>query len=119
MSRVKRGSTLRNKHKKLLKETKGFRGAPNRLAAIAERAFINAETSAYRDRRNKKRTIKRLWIIRINAAVRQLGLRYSTFIDLLHKADFPMNRKQLADLAMHDFPAFKQLVEQIKIKAAV
>lgn len=114
MARVKRGSATKKKHKKLLSYTKGFRGKPSKLAAIAERAWFNAGTSAYADRRKKKGQFRRLWIVRINAAVRQLGMRYSTFMDLLSKKGLDLNRKTLADLAYTNFAAFEKLVNEVK-----
>jgi len=114
MARVKRGNVARQRRKKLLKAVKGFRGAQRRLFTVADRAFVKAGKYAYRDRRNKKRGFRQLWIIRINAAARQLGIRYSTLINRLKVKDIDLDRKQLADLATNHFEAFKQLVESVK-----
>ncbi|MDJ0625403.1 MAG: 50S ribosomal protein L20 [Candidatus Caenarcaniphilales bacterium] len=114
MARVKRGNVARKRRKKILKATKGFRGAQNRLFTTADRAFTKAGKNAYRDRRNKKRDFRALWIVRINAGARQLGIRYSALIDLLKKNEVDLDRKQLADLAMNNFEAFKNLVEGLK-----
>ncbi|MDX1918247.1 MAG: 50S ribosomal protein L20 [Candidatus Caenarcaniphilales bacterium] len=117
MARVKRGNVARKRRAKILKATSGFRGAQHRIFTTADRAFVKAGKHAFRDRRNRKRDFRRLWIVRINAAVRNLGLRYSTFINLLEKSQITLDRKQLADLAVKDFTAFSQLVE--KVRAAV
>ena len=114
MARVKRGNVARERRKKTLKATKGFRGAQSRLFTVADRAFVHAGKYAYRDRRNKKRDFRSLWIIRINAAARQLGIRYSVLMDMFKKANVDLDRKQLADLAMNNFDAFKNLVDGIK-----
>lgn len=114
MARVKRGNVARQKRKKLLKATKGFRGAPNRLQAIAERAWINAGKSAYKDRRKRRRDMRRLWITRINAAARDNGLRYSEFMNLLKVSEVTLDRKQLAELAFNHPQAFTNLVNKVK-----
>lgn len=114
MARVKRGNVARERRKKTLKATKGFRGAQSRIFTIADRAFVKAGKHAYRDRRNKKRDFRSLWIVRINAAARQLGIRYSQLMDMFKKANIDLDRKQLSDLAMNNFEAFKNLVEGIK-----
>ena len=106
MARVKRGNVAKNKRAKILKATKGFRGAPNRLQSTAEKAWLNAERSAYRDRRKRRRNFRALWIIRINAAVREHGIRYSTFMNLLKKAEIDLDRKQLSELAFNNPEAF-------------
>ena len=116
MARVKRGNVAKNKRKKLLGYTKGFRGASNRIHTIAERAFLKAGRYAYADRRIRRRFFRQLWIIRINAAVRQLGMRYSTFINMLNKSDVQLDRKSLAELAMNDPQAFKAVFEHITKK---
>ena len=114
MSRVKRGNVARERRKKTLKATKGYRGAPRRLFTIADRAFVKAGKHAYTDRRKIKRDMRKLWIIRINAAARMLGIRYSTLINMLNHNNIEMDRKQLADLAMNHFEAFENLVKGLK-----
>lgn len=114
MARVKRGNVARQRRKKLLKAVKGFRGAQSRLFTVADRALTKAGKYAYRDRRNKKRDFRKLWIIRINAATRQLGVRYSTFINQLKVKGIDLDRKQLADLASNHFDSFKKLVESVQ-----
>ncbi|HEY9885851.1 MAG TPA: 50S ribosomal protein L20 [Vampirovibrionales bacterium] len=113
MARVKRGNVARKRRKKVLKATKGFRGAQRRLFSIADRAFTKAGKHAYRDRKKNKRNFRQLWIVRINAGARLLGLRYSTLMSLLKKHEIDIDRKQLADLAMNHFEAFENLVSQI------
>ena len=114
MARVKRGNVARNKRKKILDSNKGYRGAPNRLACSAgEKAYIRAGVAAYRDRRVRRRNFRRLWILRINAASRNNGLRYSELMKLLKDMNLDINRKQLAELANHEV-AFAQLVEKAK-----
>lgn len=114
MSRVKRGNVARKRRAGLLKAVKGFRGAQKRLFTVADRAFIKAGKYAYRDRRNRKRDFRSLWIVRINAAVRQLGIRYSEFVDLLKRNEVTLDRKQLADLAFDNFEAFSNLVNNLR-----
>jgi large subunit ribosomal protein L20 len=116
MARVKRGNVARQRRKGLLKQVKGFRGAQKRLFTVADRAFVKAGKNAYRDRRNRKRDFRSLWIVRINAAVREHGLRYSEFINLLAKNSIELDRKQLAELAYSNPEAFKNLIEQVKAK---
>ncbi|MEO6025199.1 MAG: 50S ribosomal protein L20 [Burkholderiales bacterium] len=114
MPRVKRGVTARARHKKVLKLSKGFRGRRNNVYRIAKEAVMRAGQYAYRDRRNRKRDFRRLWIARINAAARQAGMKYSTFMNGLKKAAIEIDRKVLADIAVFDQTAFNQLVEQAK-----
>jgi large subunit ribosomal protein L20 len=114
MARVKRGVTARARHKKILKAAKGYRGARSRVFRAAVQAVTKAGQYAYRDRKQKKRDFRALWIVRINAATRASGLSYSRFIAGLSKADIVLNRKILADLAVTDKPAFAQLVEKAK-----
>lgn len=114
MARVKRGNVAKNKRKVIFARTKGFRGAPNRLAAIAERAWYNAGRSAYADRRKRRRDFRRLWITRINAATRNLGVRYSVFMNLLKKANIELDRKQLSEMAIHHPEAFANLVKKVQ-----
>lgn len=116
MARVKRGNVLRKRHKKILKLAKSFKGARSRLFVVANQAVMKALKFQYRDRRNKKRSFRRLWITRINAAVRQHGLSYSRFINALLKANVTVNRKILADIAVKDPAAFKKVVDIAKEK---
>lgn len=111
MARVKRGNVLRKRHKKILKMAKGFKGSRSRVFVVANQAVMKALKFQYRDRRNKKRMLRRLWIVRINAAARQHGLSYSRFINTLKKAKITVNRKILADIAVRDPAAFKKVVE--------
>src|SRR5512139_3908543 len=114
MARVKRGVTARARHKKILKQAKGYYGARSRVYKTAKQAVIKAGQYAYRDRRQRKRQFRALWIIRINAAAREHGLSYSLFIAGLKKAAIEVDRKVLADLAMHQKAAFGALAEQAK-----
>ena len=116
MARVKRGNVLRKRHKKILKMAKGFIGARSRLFVVANQAVMKALKYQYRDRRNKKRNFRRLWITRINAAARQNGMSYSRFINAILKANIGLNRKMLADLAVKDAVAFSRIVELAKEK---
>ena len=114
MSRVKGANTTRARHKRILKQAKGYFGAKSRLFRFANQAVMKSLVYAYRDRRNKKRTFRRLWISRINAATRINGMSYSRFMNALKKANINLNRKVLADMAVMDAPAFAQLVEKVK-----
>ena len=114
MARVKRGVVARARHKKVLKQAKGYYGARSRVYRVAVQAVTKAGQYAYRDRRNKKRTFRQLWIARINAASRQNGLSYSRFINGLKKASVEIDRKILADIAVHDKNAFSALVDAAK-----
>jgi large subunit ribosomal protein L20 len=114
MPRVKRGVTAHAAHKKVIKRAKGFRGRRGNVFRIANEAVMRAGQYAYRDRRRKKRDFRSLWIIRINAAVRELGLSYSVFMNGLKKAQIEVDRKVLADLAVTDKPAFAQFVEKAR-----
>ena len=118
MPRVKRGVTARARHKKVLALAKGYRGRRGNVYRIAKQAGMKAGQYAYRDRRNKKRVFRRLWIARINAATRALGLTYSQFINGLNKAGLGLDRKVLSDIAIHDEAAFARIVEQVKAKLA-
>ncbi|NNM59752.1 MAG: 50S ribosomal protein L20 [Legionellales bacterium] len=118
MSRVKRGVTARARHKKILVQAKGYRGARSRTYRSAKQAVIKAGQYAYRDRRQRKRQFRALWIARINAGVRSLGLTYSQFMHGLKKAAIEIDRKVLADLAVHDKPAFEAIVEQARTQIA-
>jgi large subunit ribosomal protein L20 len=112
MARVKRGVTTHARHKKVLKLSKGFRGRSSKCFRIAIQRLEKSWQYAYRDRRNKKRDFRALWIQRINAAARANGLPYSRFINGLLKAGISIDRKVMADLAVHQPDAFKSLVEQ-------
>lgn len=112
MPRVKRGVTARARHKKVMKQAKGYYGARSRVYRVAKQAVIKALQYAYRDRRQRKRQFRALWIARINAASRQHGLSYSRFISGLKKANIELDRKVLADLAVFDKQAFAKLAEQ-------
>lgn len=114
MARVKRGVVARARHKKVLKQAKGYYGARSRVYRVAYQAVTKAAQYAYRDRRVKKRTFRQLWIVRINAAARQSGLSYSRFINGLKKASVEIDRKILADIAVHDQKGFAALVEKAK-----
>lgn len=114
MSRVKRGVIAHARHKKVLKRAKGYRGARSRVYRVAHQAVIKAGQYAYRDRRQRKRQFRALWITRINAAARLHDLSYSRFMDGLHKAGIEVDRKVLADIAVHNPDAFASLAEQAK-----
>jgi large subunit ribosomal protein L20 len=114
MARVKRGVTSHAKHKKTLKAAKGFYGRRKNTIRAAKAAVDRANQYAYRDRKAKKRTFRALWIQRINAAVRENGLTYGRFIDGLGKAGVAVDRKVLADIAMHEPAAFKLLVDKAR-----
>ena len=116
MARVKRGVVARARHKKVLKQAKGYYGARRKVFRVAKQAVTKAGQYAYRDRRQRKRLFRRLWIVRINAAARQFGLSYSRFMDGLNKAGIEVDRKVLADLAVHDIAAFGVLAEKAKAK---
>jgi large subunit ribosomal protein L20 len=109
MPRVKRGVTARARHKKVLKQAKGYYGARSRIYRVAKQAVIKAGQYAYRDRRQRKRQFRALWIVRINAAAREFGLSYSRFMNGLKKASVEIDRKVLADLAVRDKEAFAEL----------
>jgi len=114
MPRVKRGVTARARHKKVLALAKGFRGRRKNVFRIAKQAVMKAGQYAYRDRRAKKREFRRLWIARINAGSRALGLTYSKFIAGIKKASIDIDRKVLADMAVNDPAAFASIVEKAK-----
>ena len=118
MPRVKRGVTARARHKKVLEKSKGFRGRRGNVYRVAKQAVMKAGQYAYRDRRQKKRQFRSLWIARINAAVRELGMSYSTFMSGLRRANIEIDRKVLADLAVLDKPAFAKIAGQIKASLA-
>ena len=114
MARVKRGTIARARHKKVLKQAKGYYGARSKVYRVAKQAVIKAGQYAYRDRRQKKRQFRSLWIVRINAAARENGMSYSRLMDGLNKAGVEVDRKMLADIAIHDKPAFAALADQAK-----
>ncbi len=114
MPRVKRGVVARASHKKVLQQAKGFRGRRKSVFRIANEAVMRAGQYAYRDRRNKKRVFRSLWIARINAAVREHGMTYSVFMNGLKKAEIAVDRKVLADIAVLDKPAFSKFVEKAR-----
>ena len=114
MARVKRGVVAKARHKKVLKKAKGYYGARSKIYRVAKQAVIKAGQYAYRDRRQRKRQFRALWITRINAAARLNGLSYSRFINGLSRAGVEVDRKILADIAVHDADAFTALAEQAK-----
>ncbi len=118
MPRAKTGVVRRKRHKKILKRAKGFWGLRSKSVRTAKQTLLNAADYEYRDRRDKKAQFRRLWIARINAAVRQEGLSYSVFMDGLRKSGVEINRKVLADIAVQEPAAFKKLVETAKAAQA-
>jgi large subunit ribosomal protein L20 len=114
MARVKRGVTAHAKHKKVLKQAKGFQGRRKNTIRIAKQAVEKSMQYAYRDRKNRKRTFRALWIQRLNAAVREHGLTYSRFIDGLNKAGVELDRKALSEIAIHEPAAFAAYVDKAK-----
>jgi len=113
MPRVKHGVTARARHKKVLKKAKGYYGARSRVYRAAKQAVIKAGQYAYQGRKQRKRQFRSLWVIRINAAVRPYGLSYSKFIAGLKKANIEIDRKILADIAVHDKKAFASIIAKI------
>jgi large subunit ribosomal protein L20 len=118
MPRVKRGVTAHARHKKVLKQAKGYYGARRKVFRVAKQAVIKAGQYAYRDRRQKKRQFRSLWIARINAEARNNGISYSRMMNGLNKAGIEVDRKMLADLAIHDKAAFGALAEKAKAALA-
>jgi large subunit ribosomal protein L20 len=118
MPRVKRGVTAHAKHKKILKQAKGYRGARSRVFRVAKQAVIKAGQYAYRDRRQRKRDFRRLWIVRINAAARECGITYGRMIHGLQKAGIEVDRKILADLAVFNKDAFAAIADKAKAALA-
>ena len=114
MARVKRGVQAKARHKKVLKQAKGYRGARSRTYKVAKQAVMRAGQYAYRDRRVKKRVFRSLWIVRINAAARENGLTYSKLIAGLKKASIELDRKTLANIAVNDKEAFTKIAEEAK-----
>lgn len=117
MPRVKRGFKARQRRKKILKAAKGFRGGQSRIFKTANIAVSRAGVYAYRDRRNRKRDFRKLWIVRINAAAREKGMTYSGLIDGLKKAGIDLDRKILADMAVHDPAAFSHVANMVKFSS--
>jgi large subunit ribosomal protein L20 len=113
MARVKRGMMARKRHTKLLLQAKGYQGSRSRRYAVAKQSVMKALSYAFRDRRARKRDFRRLWIVRINAAARMCGLSYSRLMHGLKNAGILIDRKMLADLAVRDMDAFRQIVAQI------
>lgn len=119
MPRVKRGVTAKARHKKILKQAKGYYGARSRVFRVAKQAVIKAGQYAYRDRRCRKREFRSLWIVRINAAARAIGLSYSCLMNGLKRAEIEIDRKVLADLAVHDLATFNVIAEKARTALAV
>ncbi|MDG6778413.1 50S ribosomal protein L20 [Thiomicrorhabdus sp. zzn3] len=118
MARVKRGVIARRRHNKVLKQAKGYYGARRKVFRVAKQAVIKAGQYAYRDRRQRKRQFRRLWIARINAAARMNGMTYSRLIDGMNKAGIAVDRKVLSDIAIHDAAAFTAIAEKAKAALA-
>ena len=118
MARVKRGVTAHARHKKLLKLAKGYYGARRKVYRVAKQAVTKAAQYAYIGRKQRKRQFRSLWIVRINAAARMNGLSYSRFMNGLLKAGIKLDRKALADIAVHDIAAFGKIAEQAKLALA-
>ena len=118
MARVKRGVQAKARHKKVLKQAKGYRGARSRTYKVAKQAVMRAGQYAYRDRRVKKRVFRSLWIVRINADARENGLTYSKLIAGLKKASIDLDRKTLANIAVNDKEAFSKIAEEAKSQLA-
>ena len=118
MSRVKRSVHARKKRRATLERTKGYRGQAHSSYKLAKEALLKADSYAYRDRRNKKRDFRRLWIVRINAAARQEGLSYSQFMHGLKEAGIELDRKSLADIAVRDPETFRRFAEKAREGAA-
>ena len=114
MPRVKRGVTARARHKKVIAQAKGYQGRRKNVYRVAKQAVIRAGATAYRDRRQRKRQFRALWIARINAAARECGLSYSRLINGLNKAGIEVDRKVLADIAVFDKAAFTEIAEKAK-----
>ena len=118
MPRVKRGVQAHRRHKQILKQAKGYYGARSRVYRVAKQAVIKAGQYAYRDRKQRKRQFRSLWIVRVNAAVRQHDISYSAFMNGLKKAEIDIDRKVLAELAVFNKDAFSALVEKAKTALA-
>ena len=118
MTRTTKGAARNKAKRRLYKRAKGYRGGRGNLLRTVKETLVRAEVYAYRDRRVRKRNFRRLWIIRINAAVRQHGLRYSEFINGMNKASIELDRKMLSEIAIHDPAGFEVIVEQVKTALA-
>jgi large subunit ribosomal protein L20 len=118
MPRIKRGVMARARHKEILSKAKGYRGARSRVLRVAKQAVTKAGQYAYRDRRQRKRQFRALWIVRINAGARENGMSYSRLMNGLKRANIEIDRKVLADMAIFDKAAFTQLAEQAKASLA-
>lgn len=114
MARVKRGVTARKRHKKVLKKARGYYGARSRTFRVARQAVFKAGQYAYRDRKQRKRQLRALWIVRINAAARMCGLSYSRLISGLKKSNIEIDRKMLSELAVFDMPAFEKIADMAR-----
>ena len=114
MPRTTRGVTAHRRHRRIISRAKGFRGRRKNVFRVARQALMKADQYAYRDRRDRKRQMRSLWIVRVNAAARQAGLTYRTFMHGLARAKLPIDRKMLADIALHNPRAFAKLAEQAK-----
>ena len=112
--RTVKGAARRKAKRRLIRKAKGYRGGRNNLLRTVKESLLRSGAYAYRDRRVRKREFRRLWILRINAAVRERGLRYSEFVHGLDKAGIALDRKMLSEMAIHDPPAFDQVVEEVK-----
>ena len=115
MSRVKSGVVTRARHKKVVKLAKGYFGKKSKLFKVANQAVMKSLSYAYRDRKNRKREFRKLWVTRINAAARLNGMSYSKFMNALKVANIDLNRKMLADMAVNDAEGFAKLVEKVKV----
>lgn len=116
--RTRKGAARRQATKKLLKRASGFVGARRKLLRTAKETLVRAGVFAYRDRRVKRREFRSLWIVRISAACKEHGLRYSQFINGLNKAKIELNRKQLSEMAIHDPAGFQAVIDQVKAALA-
>lgn len=114
MPRIKRGTQARKRHKKILKKAKGYYGARSRIYRVAKQAVIKAAQYSYRDRRQRKRQFRRIWILRINATARKFDLSYNKFIFLLKSNNIKINRKLLAYFAINDLNIFKSIIDSVK-----
>ncbi|MEE2769497.1 MAG: 50S ribosomal protein L20 [Pseudomonadota bacterium] len=118
MTRARSGVVSKRSHKKILKQARGYYGARRKVFRVAKQAVIKAGQYAYRDRRQRKRQFRQLWIIRLNAAVREHGLSYSQFIHMLNQSNVNLNRKCLSNMAIEDKASFAKLVAELKKQAA-
>lgn len=114
MARIKRGTVSKRKHNKLLERTKGYRGTKSKLIKVAKEAALHADSYAYQGRKNRKRDLRRLWILRIGEAVKQEGISYSSFINKMKKANVLLDRKILSEIIVNDIETFKKIVGNIK-----